>query len=85
MFELIWRPEALDELSDIYVARLKPAERDRLAVQVERLNRDLVRDPFEEGESRDDPQRRVSVLRDVTVYFKVVADTVTVFRVHRRN
>jgi hypothetical protein len=42
-----------------------------------------VRDPFEVGESRDEP-RRVAVLRDVTVYFSVIADRVTVYRAYRR-
>lgn len=84
MFELIWRPAALDQLSDIYVGRLKPDERDRLAAGVEQLNRDLARDPFEVGESREGPVR-VKVLPDVTVYFSVVAYTVRVIRVHRRG
>lgn len=82
MFELIWRPEALDQLSDIYVGRLKPAERDRVTVQIERLNRDLGRDALEVGESREGV-RRVAVLKDVTVYFTVVAYTATVYRIHR--
>ena len=84
MFALTWRPFALDQLSDIYVGQLAPDERDRVAAQVEQLNRDLIRDALEVGESRNEPVR-VVLLADVTVYFTVVAYRVQVVRVHRRN
>ena len=84
MFELIWRPTALDELADIYVGRLTPPERDRVASQLAGFNRDLVRDAFEVGESRDDPMR-VAIVGGLTVYFTAIAYTVRVIHVRLRD
>lgn len=77
MYELIWPPELLDELADIWVATT-PAHRDQIGAGVERLNRELARDPFEVGEARHDDARRVVVVAGLSIFFSVVAGQVRV-------
>ena len=81
MFELDWPTEVLDELADIWVTA-SPADRDHIGAGIERLNRALVRDPFEVGESRSDPFR-VTFEAGLSISFSVVAYKVRVVNVRR--
>ena len=56
MYTVIWLDAALDDLADLYVAA-DPANRERMAAGLVRLNRRLADHPQEEGESREGSYR----------------------------
>lgn len=69
MFESLWLESALDQLAVIYIA-VDSQNRTRLAEGVERLNRRLVSDPLDVGESRAGGFR-VAFTPLLMVYFHV--------------
>jgi hypothetical protein len=83
MWAMMWRDIALDGMAEVYVA-LDPADRTRLAREVEWLNARLRSDPHGVGESREGGDRIAFVFR-LAVYFHVdeVARLVTVNSVRR--
>jgi hypothetical protein len=52
----MWLTLVLDELAQLYVT-VSSQERDRIAIGIEALNRQLATDPYAIGESRDGDQR----------------------------
>lgn len=69
MWALIWRDIALNLMTDVYVD-LDPADRERMAREVEGMNARLRSDPHGLGESRDGGNRITFVFR-LAVYFHV--------------
>lgn len=69
MYEVIWFHTALDRLADIF-ATATLFDQERMAGAVETLNRDLAKDPYDRGESRDGIYR-VVFLPLLRVWFRV--------------
>ena len=82
-YSVVWAIPVLDRLADLYV-EAEPADREPMAAGVEALNRRLVMNPTEEGESRDGDQR-VTFTLYLVVRFRVdlMSDRVRVIGVAR--
>lgn len=76
-----WEEKARDELADIWVAAT-PAERAVIEPFVLKLERDLVADPDDVGESRGG-RRRVLIGRLLVVWFDVWPGRARVFHLTR--
>jgi plasmid stabilization system protein ParE len=86
MIDLAWEDKASDMLADIYVA-VGPQERELVALEIQRLHRQLRTNPLDVGESRA-PFVRVVVRASLTIWFRVSAEAtrVRIFHVsHRPN
>jgi hypothetical protein len=83
MIPVDWDERTRDRLADIYVAAT-PHEREIIAIEIERLERALQRDPLEVGESRV-PFIRVVSCGPLVIWFQVNAEAtkVRVFHVTR--
>lgn len=83
MIPVNWDETTRDRLADIYVAAT-PEEREIIANEVERLERQLKRDPLEVGESRI-PFIRVVSCGPLVIWFQVNAEAtrVRIFHVTR--
>ena len=83
MIPVEWDDSTRDRLADLYVATT-PEEREIIAREVERLERDLRRDPLEVGESRV-PFVRVVSRGPLVFWFRVNAEAtrVRIFHVSR--
>ena len=69
MFRLEWHRRALDDLTAGWLSA-EPEQRQEITKAVAELERRLVRDPFDCGESRD-KDRRIAFSRPVAITFEV--------------
>ena len=83
MIPVEWDKSTRDRLADLYVGAT-PEEREVIATEVERLERELKRDPLEVGESRV-PFVRVVSCGPLIFWFRVNAEAteVRIFHVSR--
>jgi hypothetical protein len=80
MYALDWTVTALDDLADVFVG-LDLNDQDRLAAAVEAMNRRLVLDPLDEGESRDAGYRLTFLGYAVVLFW--VGEAKQLVQVHR--
>lgn len=69
MSTVVWDESALDRLADIWV-QATPADRIKIDAAVQRINRTLLRNPDQQGESRP-ANLRILIVPPLAVLFRV--------------
>lgn len=70
-YTVIWLPLAIQQLAAVWNAS---ADRNGVTAASERLDRRLAADPHNEGESRDDADRRVAFEAPLRLFYRVFPD-----------
>lgn len=75
-YTVIWTPQAEQHLASVWIAA---ADRSEVAAAAYELERDLKRDPLEQGESRQSSVERVILRVPLGLSFSVVVDDMKVY------
>lgn len=70
-YTVVWLPRVLQQLAAVWTAA---ADRNAITAASSWLDRRLTANPLNEGESRDDANRRVAFEAPLRVFFRVLPD-----------